>query len=138
MDERAPAPRPTDELGEAACREHLRSARNGYLATTERALPIIVPVAIAADGANVVLTPLFDGSFGQLATRDPGGVVVALAVGAVDRWCVVAQGLLRRLPADGASSRCSFEPEVVTGWRHADAGRPMTERPMTEAGGENG
>lgn len=126
-----PTPGAPVQLSEADCLEHLHRATDGYLATTARALPVIVPVAITVDGGELLLGPLFDHR-AELAA----GTVVALTVGALSDqatgegpWSVLAQGTLRaprsagtgRSP-EGTLSCRAMDIELVTGWRRAPEG----------------
>lgn len=104
------------------CRQRLAEATKGYLATTARALPVILPVGIAADDGRLVLTPLFTSHLGMVPGTVQADTVVALAVGTLgnDReWCVVAQGVLHDDAGDGPGGACHFEPELLTGWCQA-------------------
>ena len=102
------------------CLMQLAAARSGYLATTRRALPVIVPVVLENDGTDLLLRARFaNGSLATLSGGPPGDVV-ALAVGDPSdeqRWFVVAQGVLRTPAALEASGALHFSPELVTGWR---------------------
>jgi nitroimidazol reductase NimA-like FMN-containing flavoprotein (pyridoxamine 5'-phosphate oxidase superfamily) len=108
-------------LSEAECFDCLKAATTGYLSTTDRALPIIVPVALFAREDKLLLAPVFHDSLS--VTRD---TVVALAIGELAQpsphlaggaWSVVVQGVLRA-PAS-PSSACILQPELVSGWRRA-------------------
>lgn len=102
------------------CLEQLGRAQNGYLATTKRALPVIVPVALETDGADLLLRARFDDGAAVALPGSPPGDVVALAVGDPSdeqRWFVVAQGVLWTPPAWGPVGTFRFTPELVTGWR---------------------
>lgn len=114
-------------LSRAECLQRLACATTGYLATTARALPVVVPVALAAEAASVRLAPVFPSS---LAGRHDGPsyeAVVALAVGELgppgdasepaEAWSVVAQGLLHTLHGPAGPYAYVLEIEVVNGWR---------------------
>lgn len=116
-------------LSEQECFEHLARATAGYLSTTDRALPVIVPVALATVDGQLLLAAAFSGSlFG--ATARPRDTIVALAVGELGdgayadgkAWSVVVQGVLRSPPYP--SGACVLQPELVTGWRRAVMPQP--------------
>ena len=123
MDRPTSLPPGAESLGSADCLDHLAGARMGYLATTERALPVIVPVAITNDtGTNdtgcLLLAPLFRARIGDHPDSARSDAVVALAVGD-DTWCVVAQGILQGDPTGSTAQRRRFHPEMVAGWRRS-------------------
>lgn len=111
-------------LSEADCLERLGRARGGYVATTARALPVIVPVTLAVEGGELLIDALL-GHHAELAAD----AVVALTVGSLDGaegegpWSVLVQGTLRapRSPvATSSPERTSWcramDIELVTGW----------------------
>jgi hypothetical protein len=117
-------------LSEDECRALLNGDRAGYLATTARALPTVIPVLVALVGDALVVAPAFD-QRARLAEH----AVVALAIGNLsygqrppDVWTVLAQGTLRpprpdlaldQAPIPFEPSRCrALETAVLTGWRH--------------------
>ena len=122
MDRPTSLPPGTEPLGSADCLDHLVGSRIGYLATTDRALPVIVPVAITTDPGCLLLAPLFTARIGEHPDSARSDAVVALAVGDVegeDTWCVVAQGILQGVPAGSGTHRRRFHPAVVAGWRRS-------------------
>lgn len=117
-------------LDEAQCAELLSTARTGRLATTQRALPVVAPVALgASEGGGLLVEPLV----GHLVTL-ASDAIVALEVGTlgwgVPGWTVLVQGLLSARTPDPfpdplnplPDARYLLRPAVLTGWR-LDAAR---------------
>lgn len=121
------SPQPADgvvALSEEECRRRLARATTGYLSTTDRALPVIVPVAVTMAEGEVLLAPVFGGPLATTATP-PRDAIVALGIGQLDKatcerehvetWSVVAQGTLCSPPHP--SGACVLHAEVLMGWR---------------------
>ncbi len=92
-------------LDPAACFACLRSQRIGYLAVTEGALPVVVPVVYAVPADRIVLRATFEGTL-----RGVAGMVAALGAHEVSDdfrrgWSV---GVVAALIAFGGD-----EPEVT-------------------------
>jgi len=97
-------------LDEAACRSLIASGRLGRVAVTDRALPMILPVAFACLGADIVVC-LVPGALDRAA--DAGQVVCFQTDGTdcSDRgiaaeWSVEAIGQLRRVDDPSAVELC--------------------------------
>jgi hypothetical protein len=87
--ELAPPPR----LNPERCLSLLREARQGYLALSRAALPIVLPVNCAVDG-GLLLVRVGPGSFDQAAPQ-PGVVAFGTVIPRTDgagRWEVLVQG----------------------------------------------
>ncbi|HTX00778.1 MAG TPA: hypothetical protein VMD59_18500 [Acidimicrobiales bacterium] len=139
-DQQSAAERRFGALSEEQCLEYLCSARLGHLATTSRAMPVVVPVRLEVVGAEVMLEPLIE-EVGKIA----GDVVVALGVGNVGagdgaEWMVHAIGVLAAIAAaphgqpsrtpsaacDGRPFSFALRPRALTGWRR-EAARSQLE-----------
>jgi hypothetical protein len=110
------------ELTPAECREHLRAAELGRLAITYKALPVVIPVRIAAHDGVVGITSLYGD-----AVPLPDGSIVALEAGTLgegraDEWSVEIRGFLTaNTLADSDrqrvnSSEFQLSTEVLAGW----------------------
>lgn len=120
----AASPSSVVALSQAECTTYLAGAATGFLATTDRALPVIVPVHITASGDRLLLAPLLGARLSGLSLVEPLPAVVALAIGqleiAEDRrdaaqapWSVVVQGILEPVPGGSFA----LKPELLSGWR---------------------
>jgi Pyridoxamine 5'-phosphate oxidase len=110
------------ELTPTECREHLRLAVLGRLAITYKALPVVIPVRIAAHDGNVGITSLY----GDVIPL-PADSIVALEAGTLgegraDEWSVGIRGVLTvNASADSDpqrmnSSEFQLSTEVLAGW----------------------
>jgi Pyridoxamine 5'-phosphate oxidase len=122
----------TLRLSPECCRSLLRQARDGYLALSRDALPIVVPVSCALDGESL-LVRAGPGSLDRV-TAQPGVVAFGTTIPSADgsrRWEVLVQGraeLVRhaapgvppRLPLTSIDLTTVFRLtlEVLTGWEH--------------------
>jgi uncharacterized protein len=127
-------------LDEAACRSRLAAARVGRIAVTDRALPLIIPVACACIGQDIVVR-LVPGALDRAADTSQ---VVCFQTDAADwtdgsdsriteGWSVEAIGQLRRIDDPAVVESCRqlrtwgrsdgpfavLSPEVLTGRSHA-------------------
>jgi nitroimidazol reductase NimA-like FMN-containing flavoprotein (pyridoxamine 5'-phosphate oxidase superfamily) len=121
-----------ETLDPKACGELLRSVRLGRIAATHAALPVILPVAFALHGHDLI----FKGA-GVLAHAAEGHQIVCFEAGRADDdlfsvWSVSAIGELSAVldPADigqvdglqlvswspSPSSYFRLTPQVLTGW----------------------
>ena len=106
--ERATPPR----LSPERCRTLLREAKDGYLALSRGALPIVLAVSCGIDGESL-LVRAGPGSLDRV-TAQPGVVAFATTILSVDgtsRWEVLVQGRAenvqrpgRRCPSTGCPS----------------------------------
>ena len=109
------------------CHERLRSVELGRLGITYKALPVVLPVRIEADGTRLGISSLLGA-----AIPLPAESVVALEVGTLgeggaEEWTVEVRGFLRANPTgeqttDGdrgpgpAGPDFWLSTEVLTGW----------------------
>jgi hypothetical protein len=129
-----------ERLSQRECLAYLHSATFGYLATTARALPVIVAVKLGLCGGDILVEPLVKESLTSVTDS-----VVALAVGMLHpgdpaMYSVHAQGFLRAAPAEvvgwptsplhDARPRGLLHCEVVDGWRRS----ARTDEPKLRSG----
>ncbi|MGH9104734.1 MAG: pyridoxamine 5'-phosphate oxidase family protein [Acidimicrobiales bacterium] len=119
-------------LSPERCRMLLREAREGYLALSRGALPIVLPVSCALAGESLLLRAR-PTSFDRL-TAQPGVVAFATTILSEDgtaRWEVLVQGraeivlnpaadVPQRLPLIDSSQTTVFRValELQTGWQY--------------------
>jgi nitroimidazol reductase NimA-like FMN-containing flavoprotein (pyridoxamine 5'-phosphate oxidase superfamily) len=125
----APIARP---LSPERCFSLLGEAKDGYLALSRGALPIVLPVSCALDGESLLLRG-GPGSFDRV-TASPGVVAFGTTIPSVDgtgKWDVLVQGRAEvvhgsatdvppRLPFEDVSSTTVFRVtlERLTGWEY--------------------
>lgn len=113
------------ELSERECLSLISSARIGYLAVSDRALPTVVPVRVCCSKDKVEVESLIGNSV-PLRT----GSVVVLAFGTIgsglaSEWLVEIRGWLRavdgttrdRFQVFPATESFRLSIDVVSGWR---------------------
>ena len=116
-------------LSEPECRQLLQRATLGHLATTNRSLPVVVPVAIRSGGSDLLLAPLVAG----VAMPPLQETVVALSVsnlsvapmGAGRGWSVHCQGMLVHAPRQASPECCRFVAQIIAGWRIPQGYEPL-------------
>jgi hypothetical protein len=122
-------------LSSKRCRDLLSEAREGYLALSRGALPVVVPVTCAL-GSDSLLLRAGPGSLDGFASQ-PGVVAFGTSIPSVDGTCrfeVLVQGRaeLVRDPATGSPPRFPLVDnsltivfqvtlELVTGWQFGPA-----------------
>ena len=126
--ERATPPR----LSPERCRTLLREAKNGYLALSRSALPIVLPVSCALDGESLFLRA-GPGSLDRI-TGQPGIVAFGTTMTSADGTCrseILVQGRAEnvrepatdvppRLPLINSSQTTVIRVtlELLTGWQY--------------------
>jgi Pyridoxamine 5'-phosphate oxidase len=131
MHEAAVEPATPTPLSPERCRTLLREAKDGYLALSRGALPIVLPVSCALDGESLLLRA-GPGSLDRV-TAQPGIVAFGTTVSSADRCRseVLVQGRAEnvrdpatdvppRLPLINSSLTTVFRVtlELLTGWQY--------------------
>jgi hypothetical protein len=132
--ELATPPRLTPEV----CRSLLGEAKQGYLALSRGALPVVLPVSCALDGESL-LVRAGPGSVDRV-TPQPGVVAFATSIPSADgteRWEVLVQGraeIVGERTADvppplplintGLTAVFRVTLEIVTGWQFGPLNSP--------------
>jgi hypothetical protein len=126
----------TGDLPVADCWKRLRSATHGFVALSDRALPVILPARYYVEDGLVVMC------LGPQAAFHPvlENAVVAFVVGTLDPgtatgWAVHIQGVLRARVGSGRLDGCPdaggvaavMEPITMTGWN-------VDPHPLTSTG----